>query len=294
MNSAPLGIDRRYARIVLLVVPLIALVYLSISTVHAAPADEGQAIFQQKCQSCHTVGKGRTVGPDLQGVTSKRDRSWLVKFITAPDQVIAQGDPTAKQLVQEFGMPMPNLGVSEKDAEALLAYLEAQSGAGKAPEPQGGAVSRPAAETVAATGDANIGRALFTGEVGFANGGAACISCHNANSVGGFGGGSLARDLTISYGTLGPASMKAIITAAPFPVMKAAFANSPLTDAEVENLIAFLRQESTGQTLAPAPNTLAFPLLALVIFFVVLGLIQFAWRRRLQGVRQPLLKGAHK
>ncbi|MBI4607901.1 MAG: cytochrome c [Candidatus Rokubacteria bacterium] len=37
---------------------------------------EGQAIFQEKCVSCHTIGGGRLVGPDLQGVTARRDREW--------------------------------------------------------------------------------------------------------------------------------------------------------------------------------------------------------------------------
>lgn len=32
----------------------------------------GQALFVKACSSCHTIGQGDHVGPDLQGVTSRR------------------------------------------------------------------------------------------------------------------------------------------------------------------------------------------------------------------------------
>ena len=34
----------------------------------------GQALFVKTCGGCHTVGKGRRVGPDLTGVTTRRTR----------------------------------------------------------------------------------------------------------------------------------------------------------------------------------------------------------------------------
>src|SRR4030065_1033317 len=52
--------------------------------VHLSPlAERGEGIFQQKCSACHTVGGGRSVGPDLAGVTSTRDRAWLLPSLTA-------------------------------------------------------------------------------------------------------------------------------------------------------------------------------------------------------------------
>jgi Cytochrome c2 len=95
----------------------------------SAEVAAGKAGFQGKCASCHSIGDGRRAGPDLKGVTAQRPRDWLVEFIVAPDNVIASGDTTAAQLVQEYGMPMPNLGVSKTDAEQILAYIESQSGA---------------------------------------------------------------------------------------------------------------------------------------------------------------------
>ncbi len=102
---------------------------LQVSSVYAAtPGGQGQAIFEQSCKSCHSIGGGRLVGPDLKSVTERRERDWLIRFIVSPDELIAQGDPLAKQLVEEYGIPMPNMGLSQSEAEEVLAYIEAQSG----------------------------------------------------------------------------------------------------------------------------------------------------------------------
>jgi protein SCO1/2 len=86
---------------------------------------EGQTIFQEKCAACHTVGQGKLVGPDLQGVTTRRERDWLVRWIKAPDKMLTDGDPIATQLLQEFNnVPMPNLGLTDQQVEALIAYLQ--------------------------------------------------------------------------------------------------------------------------------------------------------------------------
>ena len=32
---------------------------------------DGEQIFKTNCVSCHTIGGGRLIGPDLEGVTKK-------------------------------------------------------------------------------------------------------------------------------------------------------------------------------------------------------------------------------
>ena len=88
----------------------------------------GQALFIKACSSCHTIGKGDRVGPDLNGVTRQRGHDWLKEFISRPDKVIARGDTLALALVAKYrGVRMPNLGLSEQDATDVMAYLDAQS-----------------------------------------------------------------------------------------------------------------------------------------------------------------------
>jgi protein SCO1 len=89
---------------------------------------KGQLIFTARCVVCHTIGHGDADGPDLQGVTTRRERGWLARWLAAPDQVLAEGDPTASALRARFNnTEMPNLHLAEHDVAALLAYLETQS-----------------------------------------------------------------------------------------------------------------------------------------------------------------------
>ena len=33
------------------------------------------------CNACHSIGEGKKIGPDLKGVTERREEAWLIKFI---------------------------------------------------------------------------------------------------------------------------------------------------------------------------------------------------------------------
>jgi protein SCO1/2 len=90
--------------------------------------DAGSYLFQTKCAACHTIGKGDSIGPDLLGVTSLRDRVWLTRFIKTPDEMLADGDPIAAALFAKYKqVAMPNLRLADGDVKALLEYLERQS-----------------------------------------------------------------------------------------------------------------------------------------------------------------------
>ena len=91
-------------------------------------ADPPQYLFSKRCAACHTIGGGDQLGPDLAGVTTLRDPSWLRRFITAPDRMNEAGDPIALALRSKFkGVRMPNLGLREADAAALIDYIDKQS-----------------------------------------------------------------------------------------------------------------------------------------------------------------------
>lgn len=101
----------------------------------AAPAgaDADKTLFEQKCASCHSIGGGDGVGPDLKGVAARREHAWLVRWITVPDEVLAAGDPVATELLSRFNqIPMPNLGLTAEQAEGVLRYVEAKGAAASA------------------------------------------------------------------------------------------------------------------------------------------------------------------
>src|SRR4029453_11473856 len=54
--------------------------------------EPGQALFKKICAPCHTIGVGDRVGPDLRGVTARRDHDWLTRYIRNPGRMLAQKD----------------------------------------------------------------------------------------------------------------------------------------------------------------------------------------------------------
>jgi protein SCO1/2 len=107
------------------------------------PLDPGAHLFQSRCAACHSLGQGDRVGPDLRGVTARRDRAWLAGFIATPDQLLAAGDPLATALFAQYRqVQMPNLRLGEADVAALLAYLERQDAAQPGAAPEGSVVVR--------------------------------------------------------------------------------------------------------------------------------------------------------
>ncbi|MBK7857825.1 MAG: cytochrome c [Archangiaceae bacterium] len=91
----------------------------------AAAIAQGKDLFSSKgCVGCHKIGGGKLVGPDLKGVTARRDQEWVSKMILRPD-VMVKEDETAKKLLAEHMVPMPNQNVdAAKELPMLLAFLK--------------------------------------------------------------------------------------------------------------------------------------------------------------------------
>jgi protein SCO1 len=92
--------------------------------------DRGQYLFGRDCFACHTIGHGDGIGPDLLGVTRKRDRKWLVRIIQKPNELINEKDPLATALLKKYNnLAMPNIAVSDAEIDFLFGYIEAQTAA---------------------------------------------------------------------------------------------------------------------------------------------------------------------
>lgn len=248
--------------------------------VKAAPpaqsADEGQAIFEGKCAACHTIGGGTLVGPDLEGVTDRRERDWLMRWIAEPDKMLAQEDSIATEMLLEYNnVPMPNLALTEADVAAVLLYLENPGAA-------------PAPLAILPEGDPVKGGSLFTGGARLQNGAPPCMSCHSVADVGALGGGTLGPDLTKVYTRLGDNGLASSLKNLPFPLMQSVFADKPLTENEASDLYAYFIQVDQAQAL---PVSDKFVLIGLVGFIVLILFGLLIWRKRLTQVRTPLLGG---
>ncbi len=207
-----------------------------------AQQDEGEALFKQICIACHTINKGKLVGPDLANVHKRRPEEWLIKYVKSSQTVIKSGDPYAVELYEKFNKQlMPDNTYPDAQALAVIAYIAANSpadepGAGTTLAAQAQAPERPVTEE-----DVRSGRLLFVGKKRFANGGPTCNSCHNLKLDGAITGGTLAKDLTDSYTRLSGVGVKAMIASSPFPAMRQAFEGKPLTGDELFDLTAFLQ-----------------------------------------------------
>lgn len=158
----------------------------------AADFTEPANIFRKRCSACHTFGKGVKVGPDLKGVTERRQRAWLLKFVRSSQTVIQSGDPTAKALFDQFKpQKMPDWSdLSEAQISAIMDFFAAN-----------GPEIKPADERLADTAtpaEIETGRKLFHGETPLALGAQSCSSCH-AVAGSGFRGGSLGPNLTTTF-----------------------------------------------------------------------------------------------
>jgi protein SCO1/2 len=88
----------------------------------------GEALFIKTCASCHSIGRGPKVGPDLVNLTSRRDRSWIASYIANPDKIRSQDTPVVRELTEQFPtVRMPNLGLADVDISDVIAYIEAST-----------------------------------------------------------------------------------------------------------------------------------------------------------------------
>jgi putative heme-binding domain-containing protein len=279
----------------------------SMARATAATVESGKTLFEQSCASCHSMdGSGASYGPDLQTVTQRRDRDWLLRWIASPEKVIESGDAIAQDLVQKYnGVPMPNAGLQPDQVESIVSYLENAAGTASA-VPQKTETAAPATQPVTenlvgsdSAGDAVIGQKLFAGTIPFQNGGPACMSCHTVNVIGTLRGGTLGPNLTHVIDRYTEAGLKGVLPTLPYPTMQGIYQNKLLTDSEQVRLLAFFtaaNQSETGNSSSEVASfhlssTWKFILLGVGGFLLLALLSQITWRDRLTGVRQRLVEG---
>jgi cytochrome c2 len=171
--------------------------FFTLPAVCGSAAPEAKLIFRKRCTACHTYGKGIKIGPDLKGVTDRRKRDWLLKFVNSSSTVIRSGDPTATKLYAEFKRErMPDwTDLSPQQIGSIMDWFASNGPEQKEPDERNA--------TTATAAEIEAGRQLFHGNVSLASGGRACHACHNIRDAGGeregARDGSLGPDLTTVY-----------------------------------------------------------------------------------------------
>jgi len=211
------------------------LAWLLSSSVLISQNDEGEKLFST-CAACHTIGGGKIVGPDLKGISDKREEDWIIKFVQNSTELIASGDADAKAIFEEFNsITMPPNALSDDQVRSIIAYIDSKSA-----EAGDGGEEAPAEEITYTEKEIEDGAKLFSGEMRLKNGGASCISCHNVKYDGFMSGGGLALDLTESNTRISAVGISGMIKNPGFPAMREAYKNHKITEDEIYNLTAFL------------------------------------------------------
>jgi mono/diheme cytochrome c family protein len=103
-----------------------------------ALADAGAWYFRRNCAACHMVGGDQElIGPNLEGVTHRREMRWIAAMIRRPDSMV-MNDSVARALLAEYQVPMANRQLDGARIRAIQEFLwRADHGSGN-PGPEGG------------------------------------------------------------------------------------------------------------------------------------------------------------
>lgn len=243
--------------------------------------------FKKYCSSCHSIGGGKLVGPDLADLKKRvPSRDWAIGYVKNP---ASQTDAYAKALRGDKPVMSPwgkaSGGSLDDQTIADIVDFIFAGGPGLAQKKL----------RVATAADVETGRLIFLGEQRLANGGPACISCHSVAGVTGLGGGTLASqvgaknpDLTNAFNRNGgEAGLRAALGAPQFLVMAQVYGQKPMTEDEVIALTAFLGDAS--RKTQPDQRSDYLIIYGIVGAIVFLFALDFIWIKRFRNVRKTLV-----
>ena len=229
----------------LLVVALAAASASRVARAAEAAPSPAATLFAERCSTCHNLGGGVKVGPDLLGVVKRRTKDWFRKFVRGPSAAIDAGDPVAAQLYKAFQpVRMPDQPLTDAEVDGVWGYFaDCTDKGGCVPAPSG-----PRWGTDATAEEVTRGRDLFAGQRRLARGGAPCFACHavrgdgaaQGEQLGLMGGGTLGPNLTFAYARLGEKGLTPVLAQMSTPVMQAVYAGAPLEADEQMALKGYL------------------------------------------------------
>lgn len=222
---------RRSLRLALIVGGVAAILALS-PMVGAQDEIDGRDVYLANCAACHQ-GTGLGVSgsfPPLAGNENVGDTAYL-------ETVIAEGKTGPLEVLgQTYDGEMPAFpDLSGPEIDAVIEYI--QDG-----------VFIPAETGGLEDGDAERGKALFTGADRLENGAPACASCHTAAGFQALNGPTWGPDLTDlanRYG--GEDAVAAALVSPPSATMQPLFEDSPIADQERADLAAYFASISNVQ-----------------------------------------------
>lgn len=252
-------------------------------------------LFTKTCQVCHTIGKGRLIGPDLMDIENRRTEDWIINFVKSSQNMVKNNDQDAVKLFNEYNkLVMPDQYLSDEEVKEVLIFIRKQS-------LSGGFSKEISVQNTNSLGmsldhisihEITIGQNLFQGKITFKEGGPACIACHTVVNDSIFSGGVLGVDLTTVFTRMKEQGIAAVLSNPPFPVMKTAYDNHQITKDEAFYLIAFLKEADFISPVQEPDRIQQLFLFEGIIGGVILfGFYGRLWRkRRREPINNKILK----
>jgi cytochrome c551/c552 len=95
----------------------------------SSQAAEGLKLFKESgCSNCHDLCT-KKMGPALKGVSQRRKRAWIHKFVLNSGKMREQKDPEAMAVFEEYGkIPMPpHEFLKPEEIDKIISYIDSAS-----------------------------------------------------------------------------------------------------------------------------------------------------------------------
>jgi len=97
---------------------------VQLGPVDAAAAEQGKAVFVQKCATCHYLDMRKT-GPPLRDVTKRRTAAYVLNQVQNAE-MMGKLHPDGKKLVAQYAQYMTIQGITPEMARQLLEFLRSE------------------------------------------------------------------------------------------------------------------------------------------------------------------------
>ena len=98
---------------------------VALASVDPNRATSGQAIYVQKCATCHYLDHKKT-GPMLRDITKRRSNAYILNQILNPEQM-GKLHPDGRKMVAQYAQFMTIQGITRENAEDLLHFLHSEA-----------------------------------------------------------------------------------------------------------------------------------------------------------------------
>ncbi len=91
--------------------------------------NDGKSLFIENCAICHTIGKGKLIGPDLKNIQKIRSLEYFQAFVKSSQAVIKSGDSVAVSVYEDYDETiMPEHSLSNIEIDSIWQFIQTFEG----------------------------------------------------------------------------------------------------------------------------------------------------------------------